>query len=305
MEDKQVSSTALVMAYFRGYHAVHDSPKIFDDFLAYRLLTVEERKAYDQQFASFIKILDPVAAASCPDQAAALAWFVQSNALTPLALSRARYTENKLEEVVRQGVTQYVILGAGFDTFAFRRSEMLEQLHVFEVDHPATQAYKRQRLKELGWEHPAQLHFVPVDFTHENLVDALNHSSYNPQAPTFFSWLGVTYYLPRDTVFAILRIIANNAPTGSMVLFDYLDSDAFVPEKAAPRVQAMLRAAQQVGEPMQAGFDPSTIAADLAPLGLRLYEGLSPSDIQRCYFQGRTDGYSATEHAHFICAVVE
>ncbi len=94
-------------------------------------------------------------------------------------LCRARYSEDNLKEAVKQGMQQYVILGAGMDTFAFRHPELLEQLQVFEVDHPATQAFKRQRIAELGWEKPSNLHFVTVDFTQENLATALKRSSYD------------------------------------------------------------------------------------------------------------------------------
>lgn len=182
---------------------------------------------------------------------------------------------------------------------------MVEQLQVFEVDHPATQAYKRNRLAELGWEIPAQLRFIPVDFTRESLAEALKRSSYDPQSLTFFSWLGVTYYLTRDEVFATLRDIADIAPAGSTVIFDYLDTDAFIPRKAAPRIQAMMYSVQQVGEPMKAGFDPFMLAEELAPLGLRLHEDLSPMDIAMRYFMRRTDHYRPCEHAHYACAVVE
>ncbi len=131
-------------------------------------------------------------------------------------------------------------------------------------------------------------------------------SSYDPQVPSFFSWLGVTYYLTRGAVFATLRAIADIAPAGSAVIFDYLDTDAFIPEKAAKRVQVMIRDARQIaGEPMITGFDPSSLAAELASTGLRLQEDLSPSDIQGLYFQGRKDGYYACEHLHFAWAVVE
>ncbi|MHB8918499.1 MAG: class I SAM-dependent methyltransferase [Desulfocucumaceae bacterium] len=220
-------------------------------------------------------------------------------------LSRSRYTEDALEESVREGVQQFVILGAGMDTFAFRRPEMLGQLRVFEVDHPATQAFKRSRITELGWEHPAQLHFVPVDFTHESIAAALTRSSYDPQALSFFSWLGVTYYLPREAAFATLRALADIAPAGSTVIFDYMDTDAFVPGRAAKRIQMSIEKCQEWGEPLITGFDPSTLATDLTHLGLRLNEDLSPSDIQGRYFQGRTDGYYACEHVHFAWAVVE
>lgn len=305
MEENQFSRTALATAYIRAYHAVHDSPKIFDDFLAYHLITDKIRAIIEQQLARSLQLYDPERATLCPDQATALAWMMQGWAVPPITLGRARYAEDNLEKVVRHGVQQYVILGAGLDTFAFRHPEMIGQIQVFEVDHPATQVFKRRRLAELGWEHPAQLHFVPVDFMQESLATALTRSSYDQMAPSFFSWLGVTMYLSREAVFATLRDIADIAPAGSTVIFDYMDTDAFVPERAAKRVQVMLEGVRRLGEPMKAGFDPSTLAVDLARLGLRLHEDLSPPDIDGRYFQGRTDGYHACEHVHFAWAVVE
>lgn len=305
MEEKQFSRSAVIMAYHRAHHAMHDTPKIFDDFLAHRLVTEEARAIIEYHMTEALKLYDPERAVSCPDQATAIAWMMRALAAPPFILSRSQYTEESLEQAVRQGMKQYVILGAGFDTFAFRRPEMLEKLQVYEVDHPATQSVKRRRLNEAGWGQPAQLHFVPVDFEQESLAAALTRSSYDPQAPSFFSWLGVTYYLTRDAVFATLRSIANIAPVGSTVIFDYLDTDAFDPGKAAKRVQRMLGEAQFLGEPMITGFNPSTLAADFACLGLRLYEDLSPPDIEERYFQGRTDGYHACEHVHFAWAVVE
>jgi len=221
-----------------------------------------------------------------------------------LAVSRARYTEDSLMEAVRKGVKQYVILGAGMDTFAFRRPELMEKLQVFEVDHPVTQAFKRQRLTELGWDIPKQLHFVPVDFTRQRLDEELKNSSYDPKALGFFNWLGVTYYLPRETVFDTLRTIAGIAPKGSIVIFDYLNIDVFDKAKLSPRGQWFLWS-HVAGEKMQSGFDPSTLSKDLAALGLRLKENLSPSDIEALYFQENTGNYHAQEHAHFACAVVE
>jgi methyltransferase (TIGR00027 family) len=305
MEENRVSRTALFTAYFRGYHAVHDEPKVFDDFLAFRLLTGEERAAVEDSFLTGLRSADPVRAASFPDRDSAMRSMMQRISSLPIVLGRARYTEERLGEAVREGVRQYVILGAGMDTFAFRRPELVEKLRVFEVDHPAMQSFKRRRLAELGWELPAHLHFVPVDFTRESLASALLRTSYDPQALTFFSWLGVTYYLPREAVFATFRAIAAIAPAGSMVVFDYLDTDVFVPEKAAPRIHYMLRAVAGLGEPMQTGFDPLTLSAELAPLGLRVQEDLSPLNIQERYFMGRTDEHRASEHAHYACSVVD
>jgi methyltransferase (TIGR00027 family) len=296
--------TALLTAYARVYHSTHDSPVIFDDSLADQLFSAEEHLFFDKGLADSLKFLDPERAALCPDQATALAQYMHIQG-APIAVSRARYTEDALAVAVDQGIQQYVILGAGMDLFAFRKPELVKRLQVFEIDHPATQAMKRERIGKLGWQIPSQLHFVPVDFTKENLAAALKHSAYDSKKPSFFSWLGVTYYLTREVVFATLRAIAEIAPTGSAIIFDYMDADAFIPEKASKRMQKMQQIVQTAGEPMKAGFEPSTLGAELAPLGLRLHEGLGPSDIESRFFQGRTDGMHAFEHVHFAWVVVE
>ncbi len=299
MQENQVSLTAIMTAYIRAHHAMNDTPKIFDDFLAYRLIPEERRALIEQNLTSALQLNNPERTASCSGQTPTLTSFMQAMGL-PNVLSRARYTEDNLEKAVKQGVRQYVILGAGMDTFVFRRPDLLDQLQVFEVDHPATQAFKHNRLAELNWELPKNLHFIPIDFTKESLASALTRSSYNPQARSFFSWLGVTMYLTRNEVFSTLRSITDIAPAGSTVIFDY-----FAPEKAAPQTQEILENLQKIGEPIKTNFDPSTLVLDLESSGFRLHENLSPSDIQERYFQGRTDGYYACEHVHFARAVVE
>ncbi len=331
MKVNKASRMASIAAYLRAYHAAHDDPKIFDDFLAGHLLTEKERTNFEgmlyfgakvlhylgsqkvvpsiikfllpQRFQRTFEAIAPKDLTLISSQTSALDWYMHAHGGLALAVSRARYTEDSLEEAVRKGVKQYVILGAGLDTFAFRRPELVEKLQVFEVDRPDAQAFKRQRLTELGWEIPKQLCFVPVDFTRQRLDEALKNSSYDPKALSFFNWLGVTYYLPRETVFDTLRTVAGIAPKGSTVIFDYLDTDAFDPAKVAPRAHWFLLST--IAEKMQTGFDPSTLSKDLAALGLCLKENLSPSDIEERYFQGRTDNYHALEQAHFACAVVE
>jgi methyltransferase (TIGR00027 family) len=152
--------------------------------------------------------------------------------------------------------------------------------------------------------YPPQLHFVSVNFLTERLSDVLQASAYDPQALSFFSWLGVTYYLTREAILATLRDVAASAPAGSTLVFDYMDADAFSPDRAAKRSQLMQAIARQVGEPMQTGFDPLTLAADLQRAGFRLEEDPGPVEIEARYFQGRTDEYHAFEHVHFAQAVV-
>jgi methyltransferase (TIGR00027 family) len=300
MKKDKGSFSAIITAYMRAYHAKHDNPKIFDDFLAYSLIPDGIRAQIEDSLDK--PLISTFSKSSDSDQTITLASLIQ----TTNPICRARYVEDTLEKAVRQGIRQYVILGAGMDTFAFRRPDLIEQLEVFEVDHPATQEFKLSRLACLGWKHPAKLHFIPIDFKQESLVTALTRSSsYDPKIKSLFSWLGVVIYLTRGEVFAALRSITDIAPAGSMVIFDYTNTDAFIPEKSSPQMQKFMELGQKIGEPMITGFKPSTLAEDLKSLGFRLYENLSPDDIERLYFQGRMDGYHAQEHGHIACAVIE
>jgi methyltransferase (TIGR00027 family) len=308
MKDNQASFTAMMVAYMRAYHAMYDTPVIFDDYLADDLIPEEKKAIIEQHMIEYYlnlnkELNDSEHTISLSDQITTSTHFMQA---MNNVISRAQYTEETLEKAVIQGIKQYVILGAGMDTFAFRRPEMMKCLEVFEIDHPATQEFKLNRLEELGWEHPEKLHFIPIDFTKESLVTALtSSSSYDPKVKTFFNWLGVTYFLTRDEVFTTLRSITEIAPAGSIIVFDYLDIDAFIPEKSSPQMQKSLEYLRKIGEPMITGFNPLTLGEELASLGFRLHENLSPVNIEERYFQGRTDGYHAYEHGHFACAVVK
>lgn len=302
MEQNQASITAKITAFARAYHAKHDNPKIFDDFLAAQMFSEAEYGFIEANLANLIHFLDPEKAAVCPDQTAALAW-VMRNQTGSVTLSRSRYTEDCLPKALNEGVKQYIILGAGMDTFAFRHPKLLKHLEVFEVDHPATQTAKRLRLGELGWEIPPQLHFVPVDFSTEDMKAGLGNSDYDSGKLSFFSWLGVICYLERGEVVETLRAITDIAPAGSSIVFDYFDEGAFDPEKADKRMQQMQNIVKQAGEPMKTGFEPSELGGFLAGLGFQLRENLSPEDIEARFFKG-TDGYHANRHAHFAWAVV-
>ena len=313
MKENQASFTSMVVAYMRAYHSIHDTNKIFDDFLAYELIPEEKRALIEQYLSWWNEQLNDTENAKLRfDSTTTSSSLMQVNNIineqkwAAQLFSRARYAEDSLKKAIKQGVKQYVILGAGLDTFAFRKPEMMEYLEVFEVDHPATQKFKLHRLAELEWEHPAKLHFIPIDFTKESLVTALtSSSSYDPKVKTFFNWLGVTYFLTRDEVFTTLRSITEIAPVDSIIVFDYFDNNAFIPEKSSPQMQKSLEYLRKIGEPMITGFDPSTLGEELASLGFSLQENLSPEDIEERYFKGRTDGYHVYEYGHFACAVVK
>ncbi|MEQ8176317.1 MAG: class I SAM-dependent methyltransferase [Syntrophomonadaceae bacterium] len=306
MRENQVSDTAIKTACWRAYHAHIDNPKIFNDSLAYDLVGQSEYESFETMYVSIFKTLAPSEfASSFSDDAAILKLMMQSLAAPALVLSRARYAEDKLFDALRQGVGQYVILGAGMDTFAFRHSEVMEDLKVFEIDRIATQEFKRLRIHELGWEYPSHLRLIPADLSKDNISEALTRSSYNKEDLSFFNWLGVTCYLPRDVVFAVLQTISESAPAGSRIVFDYLDTDLLIPEKAAQRSQEILMMAEQAGERIITYFNPEALADDLAKVGFRLEENLNPSEINELYFKNRPDGYYACENAHLACAIVK
>jgi len=304
MKEEQASRTAQMTAYNRGYHSSNDSPLIFNDFLAFDLLGGDVWSSIEAQMMAMLRAVNPEAAASFSNVENALGWLMQAGAAAPIVLSRSRYAEELMESAVEQGVGQFVLLGAGLDTFAFRRPDLLQRIALFELDHPATQKHKQRRLDELGWEVPHNLHFVPVDFTRNRLADVLQASGFDVQVPSFFSWLGVTYYLTRSEVLATLQEVAGISAPGSSIVFDYLDADAYDPRLASPRVRRMIESVHELGEPMLSGFDPLLLGDDLARTGLTLVEDLCPMDIHLRYFMGRTDHYRACEHVHFAHAVV-
>ena len=303
MKNNQASMTAIVSAFGRAYHALQDEPKIFNDDLARQLITDEEFKSISHHMAEAIKFFNANEAHLYIDQQSALKWVIQ-NQIAPTPLARSRYTEDMLENAIQLGVKQYVILGAGFDTFAFRKPELLEKIKVFEVDHPATQRLKIERIADLGWEINSSLHFVSVDFSRDDLKQSLIESGYNPNERSFFSCLGVTYYLTREETLNLFKHIVSISPKGSSVVFDYPDGDVFDLEKIPQRVQAMIRMAQAAGEPMKNGYSYSELERDLEKAELLIYEHLDSVDIQERYFKGRTDYYRAFENINYALAVV-
>jgi methyltransferase (TIGR00027 family) len=305
MEKNNFSLTALGTAFMRGYHARHDQGLIFHDPLAYDLLTEKERFLIANHWIERLSSVAPLVAASCPDQASSLRQALQRCTGASTVLGRARNAEEALRQAIGMGIRQYVILGAGMDTFAFRCPQVLPKVQVFEVDHPATQAFKLRRIAELGWKIPPGLHFVSLDFTESSLEEIEELSPYDPAALTFFSWLGVTYFLPRDAVLDTLAAVARISPAGSRIVFDYLGPDMAANGKASERLKAIVDSLKALGEPLKTGFDPAALGPDLERAGLRLLEDLAPADIQRNYFEGRTDGYHASEHIHFALAAVK
>jgi methyltransferase (TIGR00027 family) len=201
--------------------------------------------------------------------------------------ARSRYAEDRLAEAVAQGVTQYVVLGAGLDTFAYRNP--FPALRVFEVDFPATQVWKRTMLEQAAIALPSNLVFVALDFEHQTLAEGLAQAGLDFQKPAFFGWLGVVPYLTLEAFRSTASVVAQ-MPAGSAVTFDY----AVDPERLSPigRV-AFDRLAERVaaaGEPFRLFFTPETLDAELRRAGLQRIEQVDSGRLNDLYFNNRADG---------------
>jgi methyltransferase (TIGR00027 family) len=304
MQENQTSITSLVTAYSRGYHATYDSQKIFDDFCASQLFTEEEHAFFRSSIASLLPLFDDRIAATSPDEETALRLVMQLHNGS-ITLGRSRFSEDCLTQSLLTGLDQYVILGAGYDTFALRHLELADKLQVFEVDHPATQADKLVRLKRISQILPANLHLIPVDFSRDDLEKALVQAGYRLEKPAFFSWLGVTYYLEHQSIQSTLQTLSRLAVAGSELVFDYMDEAAFLPEKKPSGSQITQSITRQAGEPMKTGLNPAGLELELMKIGFRTLENLTPEEIEIRFFSNRTDAYHASENVHFIHAVKE
>lgn len=201
---------------------------------------------------------------------------------------RARVPEEVLERELALGVDQYVILGAGLDTFACRRSDLAGRLRVFEVDHPDTQRWKRSRLHELGVDPTVEVVYVPVDFERQTLQGALEGAGFEFDARAVFSWIGVTMYLTIEAIEATLTTIGSAAP-GSRVVLTYNVPQEALSGLGAQTEGLLTKIVADMGEPMVSLFRPAEIEQVLRRLGYTSVEHFGPEEALNTYFPGRDD----------------
>jgi methyltransferase (TIGR00027 family) len=276
MRQQQRSQTAEVVATVRAGHlAFDDPPWVFEDPFAgdfiispfWRLL-VKNRLINQLSRKLVYRGMEP---------------------FFSLFLRRARWTEELLDKAVAAGTGQYVILGAGLDSFSWRRKDLAAALKVYEVDHPATQEAKRKRLLKLKLETPENHEFAPCDFENEGMADALARSSFSPERPAFFSWMGTTPYLSREAVLQTIGAVAALAAPGSEVVFDYSVPDQFHDPVDRRLIQYWRRKVSSWGEPPISSFDPRTFSSEVDEFGFDLVDNLSPTELDDLYLAGRPD----------------
>ncbi|AOJ04904.1 MULTISPECIES: class I SAM-dependent methyltransferase [Burkholderia] len=217
-------------------------------------------------------------------------------------VGRARFIEDLVCEQAEHGVAQYVVLGAGLDTFAQRRTKLASRLRVFEVDQPGAQAWKRQRLIALGFGIPEWLRLVPVDFeAGGSCREPLEADGFDAGRPAVVSSTGVSMYLTRDAVAATLREIATLAPGSTLAMTFLLPLELLDPAER-PQHQAVYERARAAGTPFVSFFSPPEMLALAREAGFREVRHVSTDDLTQRYFAGRTDGLRPSSGEAFLVA---
>ena len=265
----------------RAVHQRLDVPRVFDDPLALAILHPDTARRIRERPRDFNGLRDR---------------FLRS-----FVSMRSRFAEDALAEAYARGIRQYVVVGAGFDTFPYRNR--WPGLRVWEVDHPATQAVKTRRLADAGIDLPPGLTFVAADLSQVSLREALARQRFPFEVPVFFGWLGVMMYLDLEDVRSTLRFMAS-MPAGSGVAFDYA-----VPPGALPFVTRLfytrvLKRVASIGEPFKTFWRRAVAAEELRAAGFSAVTDLGPDDINARYFGGRSDGLRVGPSGHVVAAWV-
>ncbi|WP_175981814.1 SAM-dependent methyltransferase [Burkholderia sp. BCC1630] len=259
--------SALMVATQRAAHQLLDRPLVLDDPVALTILGAAEAQVLHDNIDRF---RDPT-----------------SVGMRSSVIVRSRLAEDVWGEAVERGIRQYVVLGAGLDTSAFRHPDT--PARIFEVDLPATQTWKQARLRGAGLAVPPSLHFVPVDFERVGLAEGLARAGFDADAPAIFSWLGVTMYLDEVAVIETLRFIAGCAK-GSAVLFEYVTPLSSLPPIMRIAMEQLTARFAERGEPWKTFFEPAVITETLSALGFNHTNAWTPEELNQRYLANRDDG---------------
>ena len=264
MLDSQPSRTALATAYLRAAHQLLDAPpRILEDPLA---VSVLGEGASDRIRNDEARYRSPGA-----------------QALRAHVVLRTRFAEDRLAEAVKRGVCQYVLLGAGLDTFAFRQPPWAKSLRIVEIDHPNTQSFKLAMLSQTRIEVPANVSFGAIDFDRESLLDGLNRHGVLPNQPTFFSWLGVTMYLTEVSIDRALQSLGAFV-AGSEVVLTFLEPRDEPLATAVPSSAQLASRVAVAGEPFVSYIHPAEVETKLRQAGFATIRFLTPEEAKALYF---------------------
>lgn len=258
------SKTAELAAAIRALHVRRASSPVFNDDLACAMCGPFWRSVASSRLLSWL-IVDRILGRLRP--------------IMPAVYVRARYGEDCLEAATGRGIDQCVIVGAGYETLAMRRKDLMARLTLYELDQAATQEMKKRRMLKAGIPTPEGVRYVAVDLNTETLDDALGRTDFDTARPALYSWFGVTYYLGRDAIRRTLESIAAKSAPGSAVMFDYLADAASTPAGVRELRRRCAEFVARRGEPWISSFDPSEMPGFLTELGYATIENLTPNEV--------------------------
>ncbi|MGN0560829.1 MAG: class I SAM-dependent methyltransferase [Candidatus Fimenecus sp.] len=277
---KKESMTALLSLFARAWHNERYAVRVLEDDVSRKLLSDEEYRTVGAHMANGISFFAPQFSGT-NEQALRL---IATEYLCPSVLGRAVFSEQALRTAAKIGAKQYVLLGAGYDTFAYRQPEFGKRLCIFELDRTKTVQDKIARLARAGIAPPENVRYLAVDFTVSGWEQLLvQHPDFDKDTPTFCSLLGLVYYLPTADFVRLLRTLQKLLCAGSSLVFDYPDENAFG-ETAGIRAQKQAKLARVAGEQMYGGYSLPTLTRLLSDCGFRVYEHLTPDEITAQYF---------------------
>ena len=290
MKNRQRNSTAEVTAAMRAVHLLYHQPVVISDPCALQLTSPDLGRVCENRFFQWLVRREFISESLRP--------------ITAQVVSRAKYAEEKLEQAVSKGISQYVVISAGFDSFCLRRPDFSAGLQIYEIDHPATQQTKQKRLMEMLDHSPKGVEFLAVDLEKQTIADALSVSSFLKDERVFFSWLGTIPYLSKDAVFTVLRDLASFAARGSEIVFDYSIPTYLWPPEERQSLGRIMRIIERRGEPVISFFEPDAFPNQVSPLGYHIFENMSPTELNKKYFLDRADGLVTHSAAYNIHAEI-
>lgn len=287
--------TAMVSAFARAYHAENKKDGVFVDTVAKSLFGGQMYEQIAASMANGIGFFNPTFQGSSEE---ALRWVVD-NYLSPGVLGRAAFAEKALRAAIHTGLNQYLLMAAGYDTFAYRRPDWAEKVKVFEIDHPATARDKETCLQNAGISIPKYTYFVDADFYESNWHHTLlEHREYSAQAKSFCSLLGLIYYLPKQAFQNLLKQMGECLPGGSILVFDYPDDNTYT-DKAGERAKKQAMLAAGAKEAMLASYSYEEMKRLLEKYGFLIDIHLTPDQITQEYFTA----YNNANPAHSMSAM--
>ena len=219
-------------------------------------------------------------------------------------LARTRFIDDGLEEALKDGIEQLVILGAGYDTRAFRFSGIKRKVMVFELDHPTTQKRKLKIIQRQMDGNTPNIQYIPIDFAKENLQDKLLAYGYNDQSKTLFIWEGVTYYISAPAVDRTFGFIKRHAPFKSSIVFDYFPPTVADGTTRLPEAQTLREGLKRIGEEILFGIEPAQLSVFMKERGFHVVKNLTSTDYKKAYFKGHNQRRNVSDMFIFVQAMV-